>query len=96
MKRSHTNDYEGRYFLTVPEVCSLFSYSLLAKKWISSALCEHLYSSKLRFFLMEMGLHTKCSDTAREEIMRFEAKSHVTLFVCSLDIHCSVFGKKPP
>ena len=27
MKRIHTNDYEGRYFLTVPEVCSLFSYS---------------------------------------------------------------------
>ena len=27
MKRSHTNDYEGRYFLTVPEVCSLFGFS---------------------------------------------------------------------
>ena len=27
MKRSHTNDYEGRYFLTVPEVCSLFNFS---------------------------------------------------------------------
>ena len=27
MKHIHTRDYEGRYFLTVPEVCSLFSYS---------------------------------------------------------------------
>ena len=27
IKRSYTNDYEGWYFLTVPEVCSLFSYS---------------------------------------------------------------------
>ena len=27
MKHSHRKDYEGRYFLTVPEVCSLFSYS---------------------------------------------------------------------
>ena len=27
MKRSHTNYYEGRYFLTVPEVCSLFGFS---------------------------------------------------------------------
>ena len=27
MKRSHTKDYKGRYFLTVPEVCSLFGFS---------------------------------------------------------------------
>ena len=27
MKHSHRKDYEGRYFLTVPEVCSLFGFS---------------------------------------------------------------------
>ena len=27
MKHSHRRNYEGRYFLTVPDVCSLFSFS---------------------------------------------------------------------